>query len=129
MAQIVLKKNDQLIKVQDKSAYVTRSVTYSKIDKDTFIQRAADNSGIDRGQITLVTDAVCREIRNFVLNGHSVEIPYLGTLRFSVRAKSKETADEAGADAVYARRILFVPTKELKAALEDVSLVTLEETA
>ncbi len=127
MSQIVLKKNYQLIKVQDKSAYVTRSVTYSKIDKDAFVERAADNSGIDRGMVDHVTDAICKEIRNFVLNGHSVEIPYLGTLRFGVRAKAAATAEEAGADKVYQRRIIFNPNKELKTRMNAVSLVTLDE--
>ena len=127
MAKVWLKSKLQNLAMKKKEAYVTRSITLPRIDKDTLLARAADNSGIRRGVFYQAVDALCNEFKNFLMNGHSVEIPLVGSFRFGVNAKATDTEAEAGASQVYRRKILYVPSKALWRKLQQVSLIDHEE--
>ena len=86
MAKVWLKSKLQNLAMKKKEAYVTRSITLPRIDKDTLLARAADNSGIRRGVFYQAVDALCNEFKNFLMNGHSVEVPEVGSSRFGVNA-------------------------------------------
>lgn len=122
--KIVLKANYQRVAVKDKRAYVTRVVTYSKINKDALLRRAAANSGIRRGVIYTAADAIFNEFENFLLNGHSVELPILGNFRFGIHAKISDTREDAGAGKVYRKRLIYTPSAELKQKVKEVSLAS-----
>lgn len=120
--KIVLKVNYQRVAVKDKRAYVTRAVTYSRITKDMLLERAAANTGIRRGTLYQAMDAVVNEFENFLMNGHSVELPLLGTFAFGVKAKISDTPEDAGAAKVYRRKLLYRPSVQLKTLVKGVSL-------
>lgn len=123
MAKVWLKSNLQKLAMKKKNAYVTRSVTLPRIDKDTLLARAADNSGIRRGIFYQAVDALCNEFKNFLMNGHSVEVPEVGSFRFSVNAYATDELENAGAAAVHRRKIHYVPNKDLWRQLQQVSLI------
>ncbi len=123
MARVWLKSKLQNLAMKKKEAYVTRSVTLPRITGDQLLERAADNSGISRGIIYAAADAINNEFQNYIMNGHSVEIPLVGSFRFGVNAKATDTEAEAGAGQVYRRKIHYVPSKELWRQLQQVSLV------
>ena len=123
MARIWLKSKLQNLAMKKTEAYVTRSVTLPRIDKEQLLNRAADNSGISRGTIYAAADAINNEFENFIMNGHSVEVPLIGSFRFGVNAKATDTEAEAGAGQVYRRKIHYVPSKELWRKLQQVSLI------
>ncbi len=122
MAKVWIKSKLQNLAMKKKEAYVTRSVTLPRIDKEQLLERAADNSGLNRGIIYAAADAICREFENFIMNGHSVEIPLVGSFRYGINAKATDTAAEAGAAQVYRRKIRYVPSKELWHKLQQVTL-------
>ena len=128
MAKVWLKSKLQNLAMKKKEAYVTRSITLPRIDKDTLLARAADNSGIRRGVFYQAVDALCNEFKNFLMNGHSVEVPEVGSFRFGVNAKATDTEAEAGAGQVYRRKIHYVPNKDLWRMLQQVSLIDHTET-
>ena len=113
--------------MKKKNAYVTRSVTLPRIDKDTLLERAADNSAIRKGVFVAVADAITNEFENFLLNGHSVELPLVGTFKFAVNAKASDEEPESYAEQVYRRKIHFQPSKELWRKLQTVSLASLKD--
>ena len=128
MAKVWLKSKLQNLAMKKTEAYVTRSITLPRIDKDTLLARAADNSGIRRGVFYQAVDALTNEFKNFLMNGHSVEVPEVGSFRFGVNAKATDTEAEAGAGQVYRRKILYVPNKNLWRLLQQVSLIDHDET-
>ena len=128
MAKVWLKSKLQNLAMKKKEAYVTRSITLPRIDKDTLLARAADNSGIRRGVFYQAVDALCNEFKNFLMNGHSVEVPEVGSFRFGVNAKATDTEAEAGAGQAYRRKIHYVPNKSLWRMLQQVSLIDHNET-
>ncbi len=127
MGKIWIKSKLQNLAMKKKEAYVTRSVTLPRIDKDQLLERAADNSGIRRGVVYAAADAITNEIENFLMNGHSVEVPLLGNFRFGVKAKATDTRKEAGASQVYRRRIIYKPSKPIWRRLQTVNLVDIDE--
>ncbi len=127
MAKILVKTNKQRIACAEKEAYVTRTVSYLPIDEDALMEAAARNSGIKKSVIFSATCAMNNEFQNFLLKGHSVHIPQLGTFRFGINAKSVDTEEEISLDSVYRRKILFTPCVELKRRANEVELVSLQE--
>lgn len=69
-----------------------------------------------------MAEGIFKQIEEMLLNGHSIKQPNLGTLRFSLSAKARKTVEEAGATAVYRRRIIFTPSVHLKEAIRSTSL-------
>lgn len=121
---INLKITHRFVKVLNKSLYMIRPITYSRIDKNTLLNRAADNTQVKKSDIYESMDAVSREFRNFLCNGHSVEFPDLGTFRIGIQAKASETLEQINAEQVYRRKIIFTPSSLLKQMLNSVNLVS-----
>lgn len=121
MGKISLKSNFQRIAIKDKSAFVTRVITYSRISSDELIDSAARNSAIPKGHVGASCEAVMNEFQNYLLNGHSVEIPHLGTFRLSVSCKSVDKAEDVSANNIYRKKVLFAPSPNLKRLLRSCS--------
>lgn len=126
MGTIKLKVQRQRLAALNRYAYVTRPRRYSRIDADDLLRYASQNSGINRGQLAASLYAFQQEFENFLCNGHSVELPTLGTFRFSVRAYASDTAGGGGADAVWRRKIIFRPSPYVCRLLEELNLETEE---
>lgn len=122
MGKIELQVNKQLCGVTGKQGYVTRAKRYSRISAREVVEYAAQNSGINPGQLMAAMYALEQSFQNFLCNGHSVEFAELGTFRISVQATMADTADQAGAAAVHGRRILYLPSVQLKQIVKDIKL-------
>lgn len=122
MSTIKVNHNKRLVKFVNKELYIAQPSIYSTIKSDDLMKRALDNSSLTVGKFYRAIYAVVNEFKNFLMNGHSVEVPNLGTFRFSVRAKAVEDAKDAGARQVTQRKIIFTPSKDLKESLKKVSL-------
>jgi hypothetical protein len=70
-------------------------------------------------------NAVLNEFHNFMLNGHSVELPGLGYFRFSFSAKAAKSEDELKEKGLQMKRkrVLFRPNTLIR---EELSAVTFE---
>ena len=64
----------QRVAILNKEGYVSRAVTYSKIDGEDVLEYAAQNSGINQAQLSAAMYAIRQSFVNFLLNGHSVEL-------------------------------------------------------
>ena len=124
MGKIVIKTNYQRVAMKNKNMYVTRATSFSKIGKDELVNMVASDSSLPRGYVAAVTDGLFTQIKQMVLNGHSVEVPHLGIFRFGISCKGVENKEDISAENVKTRKIMFTPCKELKDALRGVSLET-----
>ena len=123
---LVIKTNLKKLAFQEKPLYVTSAVHYHRIDSEDLLEAASRNSGINEATIYAGMKAVLNEFQNFLMNGHSVQVPLLGSFRISISAKGVDTNEEAGAQTVYRRRILFTPAKKLKERLYNLPLQSLQ---
>jgi predicted histone-like DNA-binding protein len=124
MGKVRLKTSLQKLVAQDKNAYVSRMVTFSRIPTDEVIQHASRASGIPEPIMGAAFTAIAIQVEELVLNGHSVSLGNLGTLRMGVSCKSSETAEDVTSNNVRVRRILLTPSMGLKAKLKQVNIVT-----
>ena len=114
----------QKVAILNKEGYVSRAVTYSKIDGDEVLELAAQNSGINQAQLSAAMYAIRQSFVNFLLNGHSVELPGVGIFRVGVNAKMVDEATKVSVDQIYRRKIHFLPSTALKDRLTRISFST-----
>ena len=114
----------QRVAILDKEGYVSRAVTYSKIDGDEVLELAAQNSGINQAQLSAAMYAIRQSFINFLMNGHSVELPGVGIFRVGVNAKMVDEASMVSVDQIYRRKIHYLPSIDLKNRLTRISFST-----
>ena len=113
MGHIIFNAQKQKIGFNKKVAYVIKPFRYSTLSDEDVAQMASDDSGITVSQIEQCLAALEKQIRQLVLNGHSIMLGPLGSLRFSESAKSVEDKEDYSVDLIRRRRILFKPSKKL----------------
>ncbi len=111
----------QKVAILKKEGYVSRAVTYSKINGDNVLEYAAQNSGINPGQLAAAMYAIQQSFVNFLMNGHSVELPGVGIFRVGVNSKMVDSADKVSVDQIYRRKIHYTPSVSLKGRLGRIS--------
>ena len=114
----------QKVAILKKEGYVSRAVTYSKIDGEDVLEYAAQNSGINQAQLSAAMYAIRQSFINFLMNGHSVELPGVGIFRVGVNAKMVDEATKVSVDQIYRRKIHFLPSTVLKDRLTRISFST-----
>lgn len=95
-------------------------VSFSNIGNDQIVEYLAANSGINKPLAIAAVSALRSVFVNYLMNGHTVQIPQLGT--FSLSAKCRYVNDEEDADGRCIKRlkIRFTPKNTIKAACKSV---------
>lgn len=124
MGKIRLRTSLQKLVAQDKNAYISRMVTFSRIPSDEVIQHASRASGIPEPLMGAAFSAIAIQIEELVLNGHSVSLGNLGSLRMGVSCKSAKTPEEVTSNNVRRRKLILSPSVSLKSKMNQVNIVT-----
>ena len=103
-------------------AYQLAAETYSTLTQTKMLDEAALRSGIQRGSLYAAFDAIGSVIKAWATEGHSVPVPGLGTMRFSVNAKSVEDVNMVASALITTRKIIFTPSTDVKKALQDATI-------
>ena len=98
--------------------YVMTPELYIALTKDKVIKEAALRSGVSNGVMQACWDAAGEVIKAWATEGHSVAIPGLGTMRFTVRAKAVANVNDVKTGLIKSRRIVFTPDTDLKEELQ-----------
>lgn len=125
--QIKVVKKLQKMAAQEKHLYMIRAIRYSTISGDELVDAASRNSQVNKGVLRSATNAVLNEFHNFLMNGHSVELPGIGYFRFSFSAKAPETLAELKEKGVEIKqkRVLYRPNVAL---MTKINAITVEDT-
>ena len=107
---------------------VGQVIRYTTIAYAAIVAYAAKAAGVPESSIAMAMEALFDAMNFFVLNGHSVQIPNLGTFYLCVSVKS--SASEAEFTANFAQNlrrvsIRFLPDPELKAMIASTAINTL----
>lgn len=102
--------------------YVLQTELYNRLSATKVLKEAALRSGIPQGSMTACWQAIGDVIKAWATEGHSVAVPGLGSMRFSVRAQSVENAEDVGTDLIKSRRVIFVPSVDIKDELKRTSI-------
>ena len=102
--------------------FVMRPDLYIPIQEKKVFSEASTHSGISAGVIKAAWDAAGEVIRTWATEGHSVPLPGLGTMRFSVRSKAVEKLEDVKTNLISVRRIVFTPNTDVKDELKNTSI-------
>lgn len=81
--KVVAKKNPQT----GNFGWILTPILYSLIDREAILDAATRNSQIPRSYLQQTFDALEVELRNFVMNGHSISLSHFGTIFSTIRSK------------------------------------------
>ena len=109
-------------KDQTKYAYVMTTTLYNTLKANKVIREAALRSGVNQGVMQACWDAAGEVIKAWATEGHNVPIPGLGSMRFSVRARSVENVNDVKTSLIKTRRVIFTPSQEVKDELANTSI-------
>ena len=102
--------------------YVMLPELYLPLAQQKVIKEAALRSGVSEGVMQACWDAAGEVIKAWATEGHSVPLPGLGNMRFSVRSKAVADVNDVKTTLIKSRRIVFVPSMELKNELAKTSI-------
>ena len=102
--------------------YQMAAETYSSLAETKVIEEAALRSGIQKGALQAAFSAIGDVIKAWATEGHSVPVPGLGTMRFSVNANSVADVNMVASSLITTRKIVFTPSTDVKKALKDASV-------
>ena len=102
--------------------FVMRPELYTSLTEKKVFSEAATHSGISAGVIKAAWDAAGEVIRTWATEGHSVPLPGLGTMRFSVRSKAVADLEDVKTSLISTRRIVFTPSVDVKDELKNTSI-------
>ena len=102
--------------------YVMKPELYTSLSQAKVIKEAALRSGVSQGVMQACWDAAGEVIKAWATEGHSVALPGLGTMRFSLRAKSVEDVNDVKTKLIKTRRIIFTPSVDLKDELANTAI-------
>ena len=102
--------------------FVIRPDLYIPVQEKKVFSEASTHSGINAGVIKAAWDAAGEVIRTWATEGHSVPLPGLGTMRFSVRSKAVEDMEDVKTSLITTRRIVFTPSVDVKDELKNTSI-------
>lgn len=105
-----------------KDRFFRRPVHYSVIGTQELIRLAAQDSQLSISVVSQIFDGIRVQFNELLLNGHTVQLGDLGSFRMSISCKSASTAEEVSTDLLKTRRIIFLPSKELKTAIDSAKI-------
>ena len=112
----------QVGEMKGQNRYVLLTDNYNKLSDSKVIEEAAVRSGLSRGVIQASWDALGKVLTAWVVEGHSVPFPGVGTMRFGVRAKSVANVEDVATSLITTRRVIFTPSTEIKNELKETSI-------
>ena len=113
--------------------YYPARVGSERLSTDDVIDYIGENSQLPRAAVPSAVSAILKTITNFVLNGHSVELPRLGI--FSATIQEPQQTEATSADAYRLTKdakimVRFRPTSSLTQELTyGISYVSVKEAA
>ena len=102
--------------------FVMMPELYTALNQEKVIREAALRSGINQGMMQACWDAAGEVIKAWATEGHSVALPGLGTMRFSLRAYSVASVNDVKTSLIKSRRIIFTPDTDLKNELANTAI-------
>lgn len=118
---INVKANERLIQVGKYAGtyrYLLSAERYNTLSQTKVISEAALRSGLQKSTLQQAWEAIGNVISAWATEGHSVAIPGVGTMRFSLKATSVSTVEKVSSDLITARKVVFTPSVAIKTELK-----------
>lgn len=105
-----------------KERFVMQAQNYSTLSESKVIAETAARTNMSKQLIRACWEGCAEIIKAWATEGHSIPIPGLGHMRFGIRATSVEKVEEVKANLITSRRVIFIPSVEIKEELAKTSI-------
>ena len=126
MSKLFLKAQEQNVNYlktnQVKSGYMLRPVQYSRIESKDLVEYCSKNSYVPKAFVQSAITAITEAMENFLLNGHSIELPDFGTFSLSCECTVAPTPATAGMEQFKGLKLNFRPATSLKQKIDEVDV-------
>mgnify|MGYP003303043166 CR=1 FL=1 len=127
MGKIVTRAQQQYVSTgigsgEKQLAYVLRPVRYSTMGANDIVDYCAANSIVPKSYMVAAMTAIIQCIENFLLNGHSVAFPNLGTFSLTSTGYAENDVFKAGLVQLRKLNVRFLPCMDLKSQAEKVDV-------
>ena len=122
---IKVKAKETLLKIGKYAGsyrYVLSADLYSQLAANKVISEASLRSGLSKGVMNAAWEAIGDVISAWATEGHSVAVPGLGSMRFGLNARSVGSVEEVSSGLITTRKVIFVPSADIKQELKDTSI-------
>lgn len=117
-----IERNVSFDKKSEKWAYVLQANLYNRLGAAKVIEEAAIRSGISKGVLNAAWAAIGDVVTAWATEGHSVEVPGLGSMRFGLRSESVADVKLVSSELITSRRVIFIPNVAIKDELAKTSV-------
>ena len=118
--KIVERSSEPGVKNSQKKLFYASPITDRALDGRTFAKLATSDASLSAGEMSTALELFGKTALQQLLQGHSVEIPDIGTLRISFSSKGSETVEGFNARTMISNpRILFKPKPEVREAIKN----------
>ena len=114
--KVVAKRNP----IDGSVKYYAQPELYSQISKEDIVEAAQRNTSIPRAYLDMAYDALINEVENFVMNGHSVQIPNLGTISCRIRGVGADRRESFITEYIRKVGFTFLPDPYIKKLMKKV---------
>lgn len=122
---IKIKARQTLMTVGDHTGeylYVMSAENYNRLDEEKVFAEAHEKSGLSVSVLKGAWNIVGEVIKTWATEGHIVPLPGFGSIRFGVRANAVADVKDVKASLIKSRRIIFVPSGDIKQELGNASI-------
>lgn len=109
---------------KDTERYVASAVRGGTVSFKKVIEQISLRSGISKATCRAVVETMVESACTWMLEGHGVSLGNMGYLKPAITCKSSEVSGE---EKIVKKRVLFQPSKEFKAQIEQISLTRISE--
>ena len=109
-------------KKEKPTVYKIQQVNYGVVETEALIDDVAEACGLNRAMTKAALEGIVSRVCRYIGMGHAVQLGELGTVKPYFTAKTKETADELGADNVRNKKIRFYPGARLQKVVKGISV-------
>ena len=124
MGKIVYTKSKMTLnfKKEKPTVYKIQQVNYGVVETETLIDDVAEACGLNKAMTKAALEGIVSRVCRFISMGHAVQLGELGTVKPYFTVKTKETAEELGADNVRNKKIRFYPGSRLQQVVKNLSV-------
>lgn len=102
----------------NKGMIYARVANAGGIKADDLNDLVAQDSQVERSEVAVVTDAITKQIKELVCNGHSIQVGTLGTFSVGFNAKVQPTKEAVTAKDVRRINVRLYESKYIKNELK-----------
>lgn len=115
--RLIQKANPRELKSQRK--WYVRPVKAGTVNNKQLSKDIAAKSSLTKGAVMNVIENMVNEIPRYLMEGYSVSLSDLGTLRLSLSSEGADTPEKFSPENIKNVRVIFTPSPEFKRTLQN----------